>query len=845
MQYILRFIRPFVQLNLRYPWLVVLLALTLTGISASLALRLKVDTDIVNLLPESFDSVKALNKLQESVGGETDMQVAIVSPSFEANLAFADTLIPALLSLTYERTGGPYFERVEFRKETDILRDNALFLATHQELNAIQRYLETTAEETKMEVNPFFFDLEDDFEDEEENGTADNADLRGFEESYEAIIPEEYPVSADSTIMVIKFFPTGSKSDIQFLRDMFTATDQVIAGLNPESFEPQMQVASGGRLMKHLMELDSIMQDVFSSFASGISSVLVVVMIYFSGKMYINYRRGAIDEQKKGLIGFILRTPIPVLVIGIPLVSSLSYTFAMAYLALGTLNTMTSVLFVILFGLGIDYGIHFFARYLEVRSDGKSVEEALLITYDNTGAAILTSSFTTAVAFFVLIIADFRGFSEFGLISGTGILLAFLCTQIIMPALIVLFERYGLILVNRNLPQHAERHPHLKYPFPRAIVTAGILISVFILFQVPKLEFEYNFGTLEPEFVEHEKFSATVSQVFKSQRRNPAYVIADTDEEVEEILETIRLKVNADSSNRTIDDVEALQERFPVRAADVNQKLDKIAEIRELLEDPVFAASDDEILDKLKRAAGTQTPLQIRDIPDFLTARFVSKDGNIGRFVIIYPDPALDMSDGRNSIAFKKDVGGIETPSGKVFHAGSTSLVAADMLDLMLRESPYMVTGAFFLILILMLWAFKSVRWTLIGLMPLLIGLLFTFGIMLLFGVKLNFYNIVVLPVILGIGEDSGVHLALRYVEEGKNSTWAVMSSTGQHITVGSLTTILGFVGLLFTTHPGLYSIGFMATVGISMTWLTSMTLMPALIQILEDRNLIQFERPH
>jgi predicted RND superfamily exporter protein len=104
---------------------------------------------------------------------------------------------------------------------------------------------------------------------------------------------------------------------------------------------------------------------------------------------------------------------------------------------------------------------------------------------------------------------------------------------------------------------------------------------------------------------------------------------------------------------------------------------------------------------------------------------------------------------------------------------------------------------------------------------------------------KFNFYNLVVLPAILGIGCDNGVHLAHRYREEGKKSMWEVLSSTGQHITIGSFTTMFGFAGLLFTSHPGLQSIGVMAVIGIGMTLLTALTFLPAMVQFLEDKHLL------
>src|SRR5690625_8006908 len=88
-----------------------------------------------------------------------------------------------------------------------------------------------------------------------------------------------------------------------------------------------------------------------------------------------NMARNGGDEMKKHSIwSHLIRMPVPVMVIGIPLLISLAWTFGLTYFQLGVLNTMTSVLFVILFGLSIDYGLHYYARYIELRSeDRKSV----------------------------------------------------------------------------------------------------------------------------------------------------------------------------------------------------------------------------------------------------------------------------------------------------------------------------------------------------------------------------------------------------------------------------------------------------------------------------------------
>ena len=823
--------KPILKFNYSHPYWVIFVSLIIAVVSGYYAIQLRIDTDIANLLPEDNPNVLALEKLKETVGGETEMQVVISSPSFEANKAFAKDLIERSLELYYPRYEDNYFKRAEFRRETEFTKNNALYLASDAELNDIISWLEDEIEQAKEEANPFYFDLGD--EEEEEDTRADS-----FEESYNTLVPTEYPVSEDSTIMVVKFFPTGSKSDIQYLEDMFAAYENLLASMEPASYHPEMEVRFGGRLKRHLEELTSIMDDVIGSFATGISSVILLVMFYFFIKKYLHYRKGTRGNGEYSFWSHVVRMPVPVLVIGIPLLISLVWTFGITYFYLGMLNTMTSVLFVILFGLGIDYGIHFYARYIELRSAGMSPYEAIMTTNRKTGEAIVVSAFTTAAALYILMFADFRGFSEFGFISGTGILLALFGMLYIMPALLVILdERLNWILLSDDKKE--EYSGVQRYPFARTIVTVGLVASAVVVGFSGNLSFQYDFGELEPSFPEYEEFRSFAGQVETSNKRNPAYIVADNDEQVQEITDILNERARTDTTSPTIESVETLQERYPSTEEEVKEKLQKIAKVRELLQDPFLVDREDKELDKLRQAAQTTEPFGIDQIPDYLKSRFVTKDGEVGRFVIIYP--SVGLSDGRQSIAFKDDISVVTLDSGEKFYAASTSIVAASMLDLMRTESPYMVAATFIFIYFFMLFSFRSFRWSLIAMLPLLVGLLWLFGIMMIFDLQFNFYNLVVLPAILGIGEDSGVHLAHRYREEGKNSMWQVLSSTGQHVTMGSVTTMLGFAGLLFTNHPGLQSIGVIAVLGIGMTLLTSVTFLPALIQWLEDKDWIRF----
>ncbi len=838
MRTILALLRPLIQFNYRYPFAVLLISVLLAAGAGYYATKLVIDTDLASLLPDDYDSVQALERLRDSVGGETALEVTINSPDFEANKAFAEDFIPRAMELFDTRTEDKFVNRYEYRRDVEVLKNYALYLSTENEIDQVIEFLEDRLEQARLEANPFFIDFEDDFDDEEDDEGEER--LKEFENMYHELVPSEYPVNQDSSSLVLSFFPTGSQSDLTYIRDLFNAFQDLIIEMEPSAYHPEMVALAGGRLERHLMELDSIVRDVVTSFGSGITGVILLVGIYFLIKLIVNYRRGHHRHRTRTLWDHLIRFPVPILVIGIPLLVSLCFTFAIAYFVFGTLNTMTSVLFVILFGLGIDYGIHFYARYLEKRSAGDNVRNALLHTYDSTGAAIMTSATTTAVALFVLVIADFRGFSEFGFISGTGIVLAYLSMLFILPSIIVVFERYQLILINKNLyPDHAESGKTTPFPYARSIFIIGTIIVGVVLFNTDKLYFEYNFGELEPEFPRYEEYRDLRGDIDQARgRRNPAYILADTDEEVRLILETIREKKRSNPET-TILAVEALQERFPVSRAEEEIKLAKIAHIRKLLEDPFMEDVEGEYVDILKRASHVSEPLMMEDVPEFLKNRFLTRDGEIGRFVMIYP--AVGLSDGRNSIAFKNEIGVVQIDDGRTYQAASTSIVAAEMLELMRAESPYMVAATFIMIFILVNIGFRSLRWSIVAMLPLLIGLSWTFGAMMLMGLSFNMYNLVVLPAILGIGNDNGVHLASRYREEGKKSMSAVLKSTGQHITIGSFTTMMGFAGLLLTNHPGLTSIGILAVVGIGLTLLSALTYLPALVQLLENKGWIRF----
>lgn len=794
---------------------ILFLSFCLTFISTFLSLRLYVDTDLSRLVPAEYKSVQALERLRQVFGGESHVVAVIESPSFVANKAFAEALIPAALSLV-DAEGEVYLARVDYHRDMKFMRNNALYFATYEELDSLDSALRVRIEEEKLRRSPLFFELDDVEETDRDYTTMLDAWRSAFD-------LREYPISPDSLALALKFYPTGSQADIDRSETLYRSLEQVVRQLNVKTYHPEMKVTLSGRMLRQVMEVRAITEGALRSLFWGVLAVIITVMCYF-----------AYHFSSKRIVCAMLAASL----IGTPFIMSLTWTFALAYLVYGHINTMSSTLGLVLFGLGIDYGIHFYARYLEESSKSEDSSWAVRQAFSRTGQAISIGALSTAAALFALVMSDFRGFSQFGFIAGSGVFFSLLTMILVLPALIVAVNQLNIVSGELANKRSALRS---SLPCVRPVVGVCSILALLALYLSSQLSFEYDFSQFEPVYEEYEKRDSRVQKVFsKSPYRNAAFIIVDERHEVSDVVEVLRARMEADSVSPTIGRIVTLQDRFPTEDEHKRKKLERIEKIRDLIESlpSQYITAD---LEYIYRAASTIEPLSEDQIPDFFTQPFRMRNGELGRIIAVYP--SVGLSDGRNSIAFSEDVARVETPSGNAYWSGSTPLVAADMLQLMLDEIPWLVVGVACTVTLLMRLSFGSMGWAVLALLPLLVGVLWMILIQVALDLKFNLYNVVVLPAILGIGNDAGAHIVHRYRQEGRDSLIRVLRSSGAHVSVGSLTTAMGFSGLIFSEHPGLNSMGELALLGIFCTWTAALVFLPYLIQMLEERGYFEAER--
>ena len=778
---------------------IIVLATVLSVFSGFFAAKLakNIKTDFADLLSDDFVSVSELNRIKARVGGIGPLMVVITSDDLDAAVSFMLVLADSLEHSSMVSS----VSRLDSKKA--LLKKNRLLYMDLEDLREITRRLEEHIARQKLKQSPLYFALDD-----EEEKPLDFSDIEAKyqQNGTAAEVPEQYRkyvVTREGNGFILRLYPAGLTTDVVFSQALIEHLDETIAAIGPERFHPSIEYVYKGSFQNSANQFSIIMRDLTSTASYSILGVLLLITLIF-------------------------RQVIGSLFIALPLLMSLTWTFGVTYLVIGSLNMITVGLFAILFGLGIDFGVHIFARYREARRRDMDIEQALTETVQHTGKALTTTALTTSIAFYSLLFTDFKGFSEFGFIVGTGILFSLVAMVAICPAFIVLAERLRLVIPMRKKSFSESTGP---YPMPWVTVLIGAVISGYSLFYHGDVEFEYDFSKLKPAPPSNIN-KGSMPQSMK-EGRSPAIVLTESYDEALEVMHTVETIKAANGDSSTVLNVKSVHSALP-QAQDA--KLALITNLRALIDqgEPLFSKSERARIDSLRPYLDVKK-LTLYDLPADLTNAFKDKEGNILNCVAI--NASVELRNGRDAIRFADEISRIETPAGKTYIASSSHIIVAEMLKVMLKDSSLAVILTLTVVAVVLLIDLRSLIDTLLVLTPLINALVWVVGVMYVFDIKLNLYNMVAFPTIIGMGVDNSVHIFHRYRETGRDSLQLVLRTTGAALLATSLTTMVGFAGLVPAIHPALTSIGVLSLVGLGTSFITSVTLLPALLQIREHRT--------
>jgi predicted RND superfamily exporter protein len=767
----------------RFRYVIAAAVLALTAACAFPAfelIRLHVRTNLFRLLPETHPSVVDLMRVIEKTGGWGDMMVVIDSADPEANRRFAAALQQRIAAL-------PWITYSEYRTDHEFLERHALLLIARADLDRIRDRLQERYEYEVNQRDPLYVDLL-----EEGPPPLDMGDIAARYRGSRMLRP--FHESADGRTLVLAIYPEGLSGEVQGSRGHLAELRARIASIDRRGYPADLQVRVGGTFVDRLEEYDILLSDVWWS--GVLMAVLFVALVLY------HFRQA-------------VAVPLVFLTFILPLV----WTFALTRAVVAELNMITVFLVNVLSGLGIDFAFHSLTRYVEERSAGRSPVAALSVVYRWTGRACWAAAATTVLAFWAMLFTRFLGYRQFGLIAGFGLTFAFVSAYLVLPALIAIAE--DLRLFRHRRPADFP----LPY-FPRAarpVLVVAVVLAGVGLYGASRVEFEYDLSNLRTRLTpESQALRERIREVLAG-TRDPIVVLARDEAQAAEVAARLRERAAPRRPGSEIRAVFAVTDFVP---PDQAERLAILADIRSILDrvEP-FASRDEQARIAEVRPLLLERPITAGDLPAGLRRRFFGRPGTPGTLVYVLHDVVL--TDMRRTAALVEDVRSAEGEP-RTWRATSDAIIVHDLLRIMQEDSLLAVSLTLAVVVLVVLSSQRSMRRTSVVMLPLAIGLSWLAALVWLLGIKLNFYNMVAFPSLLGIGVDSGIHIYYRYVENGERSVAEALAHTRGPVAMAALTTIIGFGSLATSAHRGLISMGVMAMLGLGATLIAATVVLPA-----------------
>lgn len=583
------------------------------------------------------------------------------------------------------------------------------------------------------------------------------------------------------------------------------------------------------------------------------------------------------------LVGAVLLTGLRawqlVLAAVLTLAAGLTLTAGFAALAVGNLNLISIAFAVLYIGLGVDYSIHVCLRYRELLGHGVAANEALQGALRDVGGSLLLCTVTTATGFYAFVPTAFAGISELGLIAGTGMIISLLLNISLLPALLALLPPLARPL--RPEPRQAwiSRLMRLPVHHSRSILAGATLLAVGAVVLLPGLRFDFNPVHLrDPQSESVMTFNA----LLKDSDSSPwtiTVLAADATGARElaaklERLDVVDHVLYLDSFIPEAQEQKTalLQDLSLIIGAELNLSADQAAigrdervrAIRSLITalernpgaDPATAALSRQLQGDLQHLLGVlnrQTdaaqaallsrlehsllgalPRQLQRLRAGLNATPVSLDTlpreRLGRWqaadgrwrIEVFPRKSLERD--ADLVDF---VTAVQALVPDATEAAVINLEAGKVVTGAFAQALVSALGVISLLLLLLL---PKRRDALLVLAPLLLAALLTSAAMVLLELPFNFANVIALPLLLGVGVDSGVHMVHRYHTVPPRDGDLLGTSTSRAVLLSALTTLCSFGALAFSPHPGAASMGRLLTIGIITTVLCTLLVLPALL---------------
>lgn len=772
--------------------------------------------DLEELLPKTARSVQDLGEIRQRLIAIDNLAVIVLSEHTTASKRFIVDLAKALEKQPKDTLSGVEYKIDEELRFFD--QRKSLFVDL-DDLRKIEQFIAQKVSYEKSLYNPLNIFAE-------RNLSEPKLDLKALLSKYQSQasnfshFPGGYYATPDEKKRAALVYLPATRSGIEGVYRLKKVVEETIQRLDPARYAPDLKILYTGGVQNTIEEHSALIEDIETSAEIVFTVVTVALLVFF-------------------------RSFLAVGALFISLLVARFWTFAATYFSIGFLNANSAFMGSIVLGSGITFGIILLSRYLEERRAGRPPQESAEVAIEMTSRATWTAALAAGFAYASLVLTEFEGFRQYGIIGFMGMIFCWISSVILCPCLLLCFERIRpLVSTSSKSAKRGlliEPVVQLCSRFPWFIVLGSIGLSLASAVLIARVNtdrvIETNLSNLrnKKSMTEGSGYNSKYLDEIFQRYLSPVAALGTSEQNALAIAQALKTKQT--ELPQLINSVRSIHDFIP---PDQKEKIHTLQRIKKLLPPQILSRLEekDRKLANEFLAPEAMVPMLQKDLPNLVLNKFTEKDGSIGKLVLIEPPLHSSQWSGAELDQFVSTIRDTsEIVSGVRIPVAGGLPITSDMLAAVSRDGPKATLVAFLAVVVLLLVLFRKPSIFLLNLFALVIGNLWMLGWVAATGFKINFLNFIALPITFGIGVDYGVNIFHRYLHEPTQDILKVVRETGAAVALCSFTTITGYSSLLVAGNQAFVSFGWLAIVGEITTLIAAMISLPALLVILSRRR--------
>ncbi|MGF1748849.1 efflux RND transporter permease subunit [Vibrio cionasavignyae] len=525
----------------------------------------------------------------------------------------------------------------------------------------------------------------------------------------------------------------------------------------------------------------------------------------------------------------------------------LVWTFAAGLFVVGSYNTISIVFMVMFIGLAVDFSIHLCLHIQELRIKGEDNRHSLAHAAGHSFRPLALCALSSGIGFLSFYPTAYTGLGELGIVSALGMLLGLLATFVVIP---LFFTLFGYPTVKHKVDtRYFSAFGHGLATYKRTITFLVVCTSLVMGYGAT--QFKFDFSTLVLKNPQSESVlglyalqqhglgssyqlyavakneqeaqqwksqllnEPTVSQVIIASDFMPTELTQRAQQLSDALLPNMAAKPLSLSEFKRLAVEEGWKnaERIPTN---INTNSDS-ADLG-VLTQALFSSIDSDTLSAL---SSNTAPLSIeRDLPRSLYQRYISEQGEW----LVAVTPQGDMSNVEELNQFINDVQFIApNATGRAVAEKEVGVIVVDAFKAAILMSILAIA-------LILIWTVNKKRDIVLIFIPLGLATITTLGMMYWLNLSMNMANIIVVPLIFGLGVDNGIHIVKRFRSVGSLEAF-FKTSTPKASLISCLTTLATFGALIVAKHQGMHSIGLVLTIALASILVYSLVLLPIMLE--------------